>query len=99
MSWKLIPDPKDGDRVVYVGVHAVDWRPEYGRPTVAFVEDESVKETVPVNLPANAIGMVDSLAFMLLKEFITMGYPAVDPIRQVDAAYTYAEMMADRRGK
>lgn len=40
MSWKLIHEPKDGDLVVYVGCHAVDWRPEYGKPTVAFVEDE-----------------------------------------------------------
>ena len=43
MAWKLIPNPKDGDRVVYVGCHAVDWRPEFGRPTVAFIEDEKTE--------------------------------------------------------
>lgn len=44
-SWRLIPEPKDGDLVVYVGVHAVDWRPEFGKPTVAFAQnDEAAKE-------------------------------------------------------
>jgi hypothetical protein len=43
-SWKLIPNPKEGELVVYVGVHAVQWRPDYGEPTVAFVQHEELKE-------------------------------------------------------
>jgi hypothetical protein len=39
-SWRLIPDPTEGEPVVYVGVHAVRWQPEWGNPTVAFIQNE-----------------------------------------------------------
>ena len=34
--WEIIYDPQDGDEVVFVGVHALRWRSEWGEPTVAF---------------------------------------------------------------
>lgn len=30
--------PKEGDSIQYVGVPVMDWRPEWGEPTMAFVE-------------------------------------------------------------
>lgn len=41
----------------------------------------------------------DMLAYLLLKDFIVSGYPAIDARKQVDAAYSYAELMAERRKK
>ena len=39
----------------------------------------------------------DIFAFQLLKDFIVIGYPALDPAKQVDAAYQYAGLMVERR--
>ena len=39
----------------------------------------------------------DGIALMLLKDFIKEGYPALDPIKQVDAAYRYADAIMGRR--
>jgi hypothetical protein len=45
------------------------------------------------------ITFCDSLALMLLRDFITLGYPSIDPRTQVDAAYQYAELMCERKEK
>jgi hypothetical protein len=39
----------------------------------------------------------DTFAFLLLKDFIVNGFPAVDPRVQIDAAYQYADLMISRR--
>lgn len=36
--WRKIDNPKEGQQVVYVGLHAIDWKPEFGMPTVAFIQ-------------------------------------------------------------
>jgi hypothetical protein len=41
MSWKLIEPLEDGTPVVYVGVHAVKWRREWGIPSVGFIENDA----------------------------------------------------------
>ena len=33
-------EPEEGDDVQFVGVHALAWRAEWGRPKIAFVEVE-----------------------------------------------------------
>ena len=38
MAWQIIYDPKEGDEVVFLGVHALRW-PSYLEPTVAFYDD------------------------------------------------------------
>lgn len=39
-KWKMIQDPQEGELVTFLGVHALRWRPEWGEPTVAFVDEE-----------------------------------------------------------
>lgn len=41
-KWKLIQgeDLKDGVPVVFVGVHVLRWRSEWGEPSVAFIDKE-----------------------------------------------------------
>lgn len=34
-------EPIEGTLVQYVGVHAVDWQPEWGRPTIAFIQADN----------------------------------------------------------
>jgi hypothetical protein len=41
----------------------------------------------------------DVLALMMLKDFIKDGFPYTDPLKQVDTAYRYAELMSERRKK
>ena len=43
-SWRLIPNPKEGESVVYLGVYVTRWRPEYGEPTVGFVRNDAEEE-------------------------------------------------------
>jgi hypothetical protein len=33
--------------VVYLAVHAVDWRPEFGEPSVAFIDEDVEEEDSP----------------------------------------------------
>ncbi len=47
--------------------------------------------------PRDSLTPTDIMAFMLLQGFIKDGYPALDPVKQVDAAYSYAELMTKRR--
>jgi hypothetical protein len=47
--------------------------------------------------PMDKVSVVDLLALLLLKDFISSGFPAIDPLKQVDAAYAYAELMSQRR--
>jgi hypothetical protein len=39
----------------------------------------------------------DSIALMLLLDFKREGFPSPDPMAQVNAAYIYADFMAERR--
>jgi len=41
--------------------------------------------------------LVDMLATLLLKDLILLGFPTPDPKQQVSLAYTYAELMFERR--
>jgi len=36
--WKLIENPQENEPIVFLGVHALRWRPEWGEPAVAFVD-------------------------------------------------------------
>lgn len=36
--WRMVPTT-EGTMCVYVGVHAIDWQPEWGPPSVAFIDD------------------------------------------------------------
>jgi len=36
--WRLISNPKEGEMVVYLGVHAIQWKSWMGEPTVAFIQ-------------------------------------------------------------
>ena len=45
--WELIKPLEDGTPVVYVGVHAVRWHPEWGHPTVGFVEADTTNGWLP----------------------------------------------------
>lgn len=38
--YRMIENPKDGDKVQYLGVYVLKWRPEWGKPDAAFVEAE-----------------------------------------------------------
>lgn len=49
--------------------------------------------------PKPELEIVDYLALFLLKDFIASRFPASDPMKQIDAAYTYAELMTKRRHK
>jgi hypothetical protein len=40
-SWTIIRQPQEGEPVVYVGVHAVDWKLEFGEPTVGFIQTKT----------------------------------------------------------
>ncbi len=48
-------------------------------------------------LPKEPLTTTDILAYMLMKDFISTGYPSIDAVKQVDAAYSYAELMTIRR--
>lgn len=39
--YRRIDNPQEGDLVQYLAVHAIRWQPEWGQPTVAFIEAES----------------------------------------------------------
>jgi hypothetical protein len=49
--------------------------------------------------PAISLVLTDSFALILLRDFIFSGFPSLDPLAQVNAAYTYAEVMVERRKK
>ena len=42
------------------------------------------------------IGAREAYAILLLRQFIEMGYPAIDPIKQVNAAFEYADAFITR---
>jgi len=46
--WKLIENPKEGEPVVFLGVHALRWRPEWGEPKIAFVDIDDDEEICEV---------------------------------------------------
>jgi len=48
-KWNIIYDPKDGDEVVFVGVHALRWKPEWGMPTVAFYRTYEQDDEVTIS--------------------------------------------------
>ena len=41
MSYKIIDPLKDGNKVQYVGVYVLRWKPEWGIPSVGFVTDDT----------------------------------------------------------
>jgi hypothetical protein len=47
IEWKLVENPTDGDVLTYVGVYVTCWKPEWGKPTVGFVETEKIESTKP----------------------------------------------------
>lgn len=52
--WKLIEPLEDGVPVVFVGVHALRWRPEWGEPRVGFIQadDNDAWLPYPENKPS-----------------------------------------------
>jgi len=61
---------REGEPVIYLAVHAVKWRPEWGDPTIAFNA---------VEVPDLAIGLVGQLAessLADLQEIVDKGDPA-----------------------
>ena len=46
MTFKLIENPQEGEPVQFLGVYCLRWRPEWGEPSVAFVEDDETEELV-----------------------------------------------------
>lgn len=58
-----------------------------------------ILEPTVLSEPKDLVTSTDMLAYLLLKDFIASGYPAIDPRKQVDAAYSYAELMTQRRKK
>jgi len=45
------------------------------------------------------VGAREAFAVLLLRQFVEMGYPAIDPIKQVNAAFEYADAFMKRRNQ
>ena len=39
-------EPEEGKLVQYLGVYVLNWRPEWGEPGIAFIEDDEVEEII-----------------------------------------------------
>ena len=48
MSWKMVKPLNDGDKVEYLAVYVLDWRPEWGKPDCGFVEDTAATDATDI---------------------------------------------------
>jgi len=39
-------EPEEGKLAQYLGVYVLNWRPEWGEPPIAFIEDDEVEEII-----------------------------------------------------
>lgn len=82
--WKIIEPIKDGDEVVFVGVHAVKWRSEWGEPRVGFVRDNETEQELTALKAENE--KLREFVLFLVKLSVNMMYEGNMPtIDEIDA--------------
>ena len=97
MNYKIIVDPKEGELVQYVGVHALSWRPHWGDPTVAFIKDdestnqiallvealEDILDRTRSRLPINVLGP-DGHLDLKLDEIAKTAKAALETAKEIE---------------